>query len=361
MKLLHFIYDHINNPWVGGGGAVRCYEINKRLAAMGNQVTIVTGNYPGAKSYKEGNLEFLFVGKSINYYLSVFSFARYARTFLRENFNKYDIIIEDFAPWNPIFSYKLQKLKPVILQVHQKEGFNILRRYFILGLPFFVLEANYPKKFKNTITVSKSSKEKFKINAKIISNGIDASFLKEEVTYDGNYILFIGRIDFYHKGIDILLKAIENLNDIRLIFVGSGKDEKKLIKTINNKKNINYYGYLSGVEKINIIKNSRFVVVPSRFEAQAIVALEAAALGKPVIVSDIPELKYTVENKFGISFKSEDWRDLRAKIGYLWQNKELIKQMGENGRKFAQNYTWDKIAAEYQEFLLQTYRDFHSC
>jgi len=361
MKILHFIYDHINNPWVGGGGAVRCYEINKRLGSMGNQVTIVTGNYLGAKNYKEGNLEFLFVGKSINYYISVFSYARYARKFLRENFKKYDIIIEDFAPWNPIFSYKLQTLKPIILQVHQKESFNILKRYFILGIPFFVFENRYPKKFKNITTVSKSSKEKFKINAKIISNGIDTNFLKEEVTYDGDYILFIGRIDFYHKGIDILLKAIENFNDIQLIFVGSGKDEKKLIKIINNKKNINFYGYLSGVEKINIIKNARFIVLPSRFEGQPVVTLEAAALGKPVIVSDIPELKYVVENKFGISFKSQDWPDLRVKIEYLWNNKELIKRLGENGRRFAQNYTWDKISEEYKEYLLQIYKNFYSC
>jgi len=80
-------------------------------------------------------------------------------------------------------------------------------------------------------------------------------------------------------------------------------------------------GHISKLEKIYCSQKSW-----TRFEGQPVVTLEAAALGKAVIVSDIPELKYTVGNKFGISFKKEDWRDLSTKIEYLWQNKEMIKK-----------------------------------
>jgi hypothetical protein len=38
----------MNNPWVGGGGAVRAYEIYRRLAER-HDITIVCGAYPGAK------------------------------------------------------------------------------------------------------------------------------------------------------------------------------------------------------------------------------------------------------------------------------------------------------------------------
>jgi len=82
MKILHLIYDHINNPWVGGGGAVRVYEIYKRLADR-HYITIVCGKYPEAKDYEEGNLRFHFVGTSKNnYVLSTFSYAVKAAQFL---------------------------------------------------------------------------------------------------------------------------------------------------------------------------------------------------------------------------------------------------------------------------------------
>jgi len=69
--------------------------------------------------------------------------------------------------------------------------------------------------------------------------------------------------------------------------------------------------------------------MPSRFEGQGIVALESASMGKPVIVSDIPGLRYVVENGFGISFKNEDIEDFKEKINYLWNNEDLILKMGK--------------------------------
>ncbi|MGD0283392.1 MAG: glycosyltransferase family 1 protein, partial [Dissulfurispiraceae bacterium] len=68
MNILHLIYDHSGNPWVGGGGAVRAYELYKRLSIRHN-VTIVCGRYPGAQDYSEGNLKIRFVGSSKNNYV----------------------------------------------------------------------------------------------------------------------------------------------------------------------------------------------------------------------------------------------------------------------------------------------------
>ncbi|MCS7216049.1 MAG: glycosyltransferase, partial [Thermodesulfovibrio sp.] len=91
--------------------------------------------------------------------------------------------------------------------------------------------------------------------------------------------------------------------------------------------------------------------------AQGIVALEAAALGKPLIVSDIPELRYVTENGFGISFRSEDSKYLRQAIEYLLKNENLIEEMGQRGRKYAAQFTWDKIAEEYEKYLYEVLED----
>src|SRR5208283_3340151 len=62
----------------------------------------------------------------------------------------------------------------------------------------------------------------------IIYNGIDEKMYDFKSSKKGDYILFIGRIEFYQKGIDLLLKAMKKLPYIKLIIAGDGKDRKKL-------------------------------------------------------------------------------------------------------------------------------------
>lgn len=98
MKILHLIYDHVRNPWVGGGGAVRAYEICRRLAER-HHITVVSGKYPGASDYREGNLSFKFVGTTRNnYVLSTFCYAARAAGFIASHAKEYDVVVEDFAP-----------------------------------------------------------------------------------------------------------------------------------------------------------------------------------------------------------------------------------------------------------------------
>ena len=143
MNILHFIYDHIHNPWVGGGGARRVCEIYKRLSLKGHNICVVSSAYPYAKDYAEGNFTMKFVGLHNSYVLSVFFYTLCSNIYLQNNYNKYDIIIEDFpAPWNPLFSMRI-KNKPVILQMQNYLGKEVLKQYWIWGLPFYLIEKFY--------------------------------------------------------------------------------------------------------------------------------------------------------------------------------------------------------------------------
>ncbi len=356
MKILHLIYDHIKNPWVGGGGAVRAYEIYRRLSEKNHEITVVSGKYPNSKNYLvNDNFRYIFLGCDKNYILSTFIYAIKAMEFLKRNYKDYDIIIEDFAPWNPLFSYKLQRKTNVILQVHHVEGLNIIRRYAFFGLPFYVLEKLYPGGFQHVIVVSEATRKKLKLNCTIISNGVEVKDLEtnffDRFHFKDEFVFFLGRIDFYNKGLDLLIKAAEDIK-INLLISGKGKDEIKLRKIVQNSSYVHYLGFLDQIEKICLLKRSKIVIIPSRFEGQGIVALEAASLGKPIIVSDIPELRYVIENNFGIAFKKDNPEDLKRKIKYLWSNENLIKELGENGKRYAKNFTWDKIAERYENYLV---------
>jgi glycogen synthase len=354
MRIIHFIYDHINNPWVGGGGAVRAFEIYRRLAKR-HQITIVCGKYPGATDSVEGNPSFKFSGSDKdNYALSTFSYVFKAINYLRTHKGDADIIVEDFAPYNPIFS-KFVTDKPVVLQVHHKEGMNLFNRYSIFGIPFMIVESLYPRLYSKVISVSEESRKKFSIDkAVIIPNGTDQK-LFETTTSEADYIAFLGRLQIHNKGLDTLVQAMSSIN-IKLAIAGSGKDEGRLsalINRLNTNRHIELIGYLSDNDKIRFIANAKIIVLPSRYEGQGIVVLEAAACGKPVIVSDIPELRYAVDAGFGISFRKCDSNDLTEKVNFLLNDESKRKEMGGKAREYAKNFTWDKIAEEYERFLIR--------
>jgi len=358
MRILHFIYDHVKNPWVGGGAAVRVYEIYRRLKFK-HYISVISGKYPRCKDYKEDSLEFKFIGNDRNFTISIVSYAYKAFKTLPKIYKNYDIIVEDFAPWNPIFGFRI-KNKPVVLQLHHKEGFNILKKYFIFGSLPFLIEVFYPNRFKYHFVVSERVVSRFKIKSKnleniyIIPNGVNIEN-SPEISSEENFIIFIGRINIHNKGLDILLEAMKNL-DIKLLIVGKGADEEKLKKIIlkNNLTNkVEFIGFVNQTRKVELLKKAKLVILPSRYEGQGICILEAASCGKAVVVSNIPELKYVEENNFGISYKLGNPKDLAEKIKFLLKNKEIRRKMGENARKFIENYTWDKVAKKYEESLVK--------
>ena len=376
MKILHLIYDHIHNPWVGGGGAVRVYEIYERLCRQGHEVTIVSGNYPAAGNYSEGSLRFVFAGSGKNYVLSTFSYALEAASMVKKQGQGFDIIVEDFAPWNPVFSAFLTK-KPVVLHINHREGINILRRWWVAGAPFFLIERFYPKFFKHVTVLSEETRKKIRIaGALIVPAGIDEDFFKESSLLSSNGwvpsksqtlgganeavppLLYVGRLHIKNKGLDTLLTAMKG-HDIKLLIAGRGKDEdclKQMIKRFRL-KNVALAGFVGENEKIHLLQNTQALVLPSRFEGWGIVVLEAAACGKPVIVSDIPELRYSVDAGFGISFKTGDAKDLAQKIKFLIENEPLRIEMGQKAREYAKDYTWDKISLDYERLLLEVIKD----
>ncbi|MDA8431410.1 MAG: glycosyltransferase family 4 protein [Nitrospiraceae bacterium] len=355
MKILHLVYDHMHNPWVGGGGAVRVYEICRRLASAGHEVTVVSGRFPGADGYHEGNLYYAFVGNSASYVLSTFSYAFKAAEFVRKQSNRFDIIVEDFAPWNPVFS-ALLTAKPVVLHVNHCEGAGILRRWWFLGVPFYLIEKWYPRLFRHVTALSEETRRKINMpGAFIVPAGINgAAFHAPERRGDQDdpLIVYVGRLHIRNKGLDVLLRAMKFI-DRRLVLAGRGRDENRLKQMARELglTNVEFEGFVSEDRKIALLNADCIFVLPSRFEGWGIVVLEAAARGRPAVVSDIPELSYAVDAGFAISSKSGDAKDLADKLNYLLGNESLRREMGLKARGYAECFIWDKIAAEYEQYL----------
>jgi len=327
-------------------------EIYKRLVAS-HDVTVVCGKYPGAVDCAKEGVKYHFVGTAKNNYVfSTFSFAVRAALHAKRHACNYDIVVEDYAPYNPVLCFLWHKR--AVIQLHQFEGVRHFRNYFILGLPFFLIEKFYPRRFGFALAELAGSKELFGLKhlVKILPNGYDPRLL-QLVAEDGDYVLFIGRFHIAQKGLDILSEAL-SLVKCRLVIVGGGKDESAVTGLFGDAVKTGraeLVGYAWGTKKEELLRKCLFMVVPSRHEGQPLIMMDAAACAKPVIVSDIPALRYVVEAGFGLSFKTGAAKDLADKINLLMGNEAMRKTMGAAAREYARNFSWDKIAEDYENWL----------
>jgi glycosyltransferase involved in cell wall biosynthesis len=354
MKILHLIYDHSGNPWVGGGGAVRVYELSRRLARKGHDITVVSGKYPGSEDYAEGSLKYRFVGSESNYLFSTLLYAFAAARFVMRHGSGFDVLIEDFAPWNPVFSSLLTK-RPVVLHVNHREGFNILRRWPVRGLPFYLIDTFYPGLFRHVTALSEWTRRKIKVpDATILPAGVNSSMLDKgalDVEDRGDYILYVGRLHIKNKGLDTLMEAMRSVKGARLVVAGRGGDEDRL-RAMASGLDVEFAGFVDEKTKIELVRGAKLFILPSRFEGWGIVVLEAAACGKAVVVSDIPELSFAVDAGFGVSFSTGDPDDLAEKTNSLLERDEERLEMGHRAERYAMDYTWDGIAGKCEGMLL---------
>lgn len=127
-------------------------------------------------------------------------------------------------------------------------------------------------------------------------NPLPLTTLYELNNHDDGYILYFGRLT-KEKGVKELIDSMKNVN-YKLYILGTGPIEQELKEYAKEYKNIEFKGFKQGEELMNFIRNCRCVILPSKwYENGPYSAMEAMALGKPLIVSNLGGLPELVENE----------------------------------------------------------------
>ncbi len=201
----------------------------------------------------------------------------------------------------------------------------------------------------------------------IIPNGFDLGHFSPEVApidefCDGKMnILFVGRLE-KRKGLDYLLTAYQQVKreipDSRLIVVGPGtrlrhKYEKRITK--NGLKDIVFTGLVSYEALPRYYKTADIVCSPATGrESFGIVLLEAMAVGKPIVASDIEGYASVVTHGVdGLLVPPKDGKVLAQALISLMTNESLRQQMGAKGRLKSLDYSWENIAQRVLNYYMK--------
>jgi len=200
----------------------------------------------------------------------------------------------------------------------------------------------------------------------VVPPGVDIDYFKPEakqrkINVPERYVFTTGRIE-WTKGFDLLVSAfasvVASIDDISLLIGGGSTkptrieiDVRKKIDSIARELGISekviQIGRISNEDLPAYYAKSELVVLPSRYDLFGMVAIEALACGKPVIVSKYAGVYKIIARDFGIVVDPLNKEELADRIIYLLRNPDIRKQMGLKGREFVERkMIWQNLAKD---------------
>jgi len=353
------------------GGVERyVYNLSRELAAHGHDITVVTSNSEGLKTYE--------VNEEVRVYrFPCYNIAKNRFPFLKKN-NEFKRMFDNLAKENfdaIILNqrfYRITKLAitlsietktPLHLIEHVTGHFTIHNKVLdYLGHIYEHRITAYLKKYvSKAFGVSIACirwLEHFGIEGKeVIPNGISMnegidSSINIRAMYgmsdSSKVVCHAGRL-VEEKGILIMIEAFFQLlakgHDVYLIISGDGPLLKQIIRLKNDR--IIATGNLPHEKIMSIISQSDCVVIPSFYpEGLPTLILESGYCKTPVIATEMGGASEVIDNNVnGIVLEPKSIKHLINAISLILMNEYRAKEMGDNlHKKIMSQYTWDKIA-----------------
>jgi len=191
----------------------------------------------------------------------------------------------------------------------------------------------------------------------VISNAVPVSDLPNWSPVKKYDVLFVGRLA-KAKGVDILIKAINILKEkyqieIKTAIVGKGyleEELKGLVKELGTSKEIEFLGVRKDIEKL--MKSTKLLVLPSRWEGLPLTMLEAMSSGAVIIATEVGGIPEVIEHgKEGILISPEDPTALAGAIAELLKDRELRVKLSVNAyKKVKEKYSIEVYIKNILEF-----------
>jgi glycosyltransferase involved in cell wall biosynthesis len=171
------------------------------------------------------------------------------------------------------------------------------------------------------------------------------------------FILYVGRIDVNKGCAELFALFLAYLRvsylrlkdrEVDLVLIGNP------VMAIPEHPHIRHLGFVSDADKFDVLAAADVLVMPSYYESLSMVALEAWALGRPVLVNARCDvlLGQSLRSNAGLYYETAE--DFAGALDAILDNPSLAAALGERGRQyFAEHYRWPVIEEKYLKMFDQ--------
>lgn len=361
MRLLVVNWQDRENPQAGGA-EIHLHEIFGRLAARGHEIHLLCGGWPGCPS--TANLDGIHVRRVGTRY----TFAFLARTGYRRHFASagLDLIVEDINKV-PLFTPRWSSTRTVAVVPHLFGATAFQEVPFPLAAFVWAAERPIPRVYRNVPfeVISQSTADDLQARGlprdqlHVIYCGIDSRQYTPlpESRSPTPLIAYLGRLKRY-KRVDLIIRAMAHpgLSNARLEVAGAGDARahlERLTASLDLTDRVTFLGRVSEEEKLRLLRRAWALSLTSPKEGWGITNLEAAACATPVVASDSPGIRESVrDGETGYLVRHGDVEALAAAFRRLTSDRALVESLGTAGRRFAQEFTWERAADQTEQLLL---------
>lgn len=334
------------------------FQLATEFHKMGHDVTVADSYNDCKRSTPFKIIEINNTPRTIDN--SIENEKKFIEKLIKYDLNKYDVI--HTHQW--ISSYFLHKHKfntvytshtPTWLVAKGREKLSNLLRICLKKHEYNVIQ-------ETVLTVALGNYFKIKnANIKVIPSGIHINNWNSlSIKNDKFTLVFVGRV-IPIKGVHILLDAIKMLPfPVKTFIIGSlsgnqGQDKNvtdysnKLIKQSKN-LDVTFTGFInnSSEEFKRYLSMADLFIVPSLFEPQGTVVMEALSMNIPVIGSRTGGIPLMINDSVGRLFKPGSTKELVNHISELYYDKKTRFDMASKAREHViQNFSWKKCAQNY--------------
>jgi glycosyltransferase involved in cell wall biosynthesis len=183
-----------------------------------------------------------------------------------------------------------------------------------------------------------------------VPNNPQANRFRQKYDMRGPFALYIGRID-RNKGCNELFDffqgyARDATGSLRLVLIGHP------LLPVPEDPRIRHLGFLNETDKFDALAAADLLIMPSYYESLSMVALEAWALGKPVLANGKCDVLKGQCLRSNAGLYYEGYPEFLEALRAIEQNRWLAGTLGRNGRQyFRDHYDWPVIERKYLDMF----------
>lgn len=196
----------------------------------------------------------------------------------------------------------------------------------------------------------------------ILPNGFNTpTQTKTSFSEDGLRVVFIGRIDIYHKGLDLLMDAVISVQDelrnanVHFDIYGPSNEDLRLLNQKYAENGISdlfeMKGETTGIAKEKVLLDADVFILTSRFEGHPMGLIEALSYGLPALVTVGSNMKEEIEHADAGWACDTSIESIRNGLLKMIEERARIKAKSENAKQLASQYKWEKLAKQLHEQL----------